>query len=119
MIAALVVLAAAVAFVLLRECYALPVGRPFIGFVITDAGLALQLAALVLGVLAVNALPPALAPRVLAIEGAVCLLGFGLTGLACLAVLVVWCVAIDARSLGRARFALATAIWSSRAALFA
>ncbi|MBL0217665.1 MAG: hypothetical protein IPQ07_27790 [Myxococcales bacterium] len=108
--AALALLVAGVAFALVRSRWHVPVGRPFIGLVISDAGLALQLGALVLGVLVVNLVPAPIARRVIVIEGSVCLLGFGLTGLGCLAFLLTWWAVLDARCLGRGRFVLAIAL---------
>lgn len=98
----------AIAFGIAREHWHLPVGRPFIGFVISEAGLAVQLAALVAGVLAVHLLPAALARVVLVTEGAICLAAFGPIGLLSLAVLLAWCAVMATR--WRGRFLAAAAI---------
>lgn len=108
--AALVLLVAGVAFAFIHERWGVPIGRPFIGTAISTPGFGLQLGALVLGVLAINLVPLALARPVLIVEGVLCLLGFGLAGAACLAVVLLWWAVLDARWLGRLRFALALGV---------
>lgn len=106
--AALLVLGIGFGYVHVR--WSVPIGRPFIGTAISMPGYALQLGAMVVGVLAINVLDPAHARRVLILEGALCLLGFGLAGAACLVVVLGWWAILDARGLGRLRFALALAM---------
>jgi hypothetical protein len=108
--AACTLLVAGIAFAIIHERWGVPIGRPFIGTAISTPGFALQLGALVLGVLAINIVPLGLARHVLILEGAMCLLGFGLAGAACLAVVLVWWAVLDARRLGRLRFVLALAV---------
>lgn len=108
--AALALLLAGIGFAFVHVRWAVPIGRPFIGTQISTPGFGLQLGAMVTGVIAVNLVEPAHARLVLIVEGALCLLGFGVAGAACLAVVLVWWAVLDARRLGRLRFALALAV---------
>jgi hypothetical protein len=85
--------------------------RPIAGPHVSSIGLAIQLAAVAAGVWAINtSRDPATARRVLAAEGAVCLLAWGVRGLGCALGLVAWWAVLELRCLGRARFLLVAAL---------
>jgi len=100
-----------IAIVLARLAYAIPVGRFDLGLdEISDLGLAIQLAALVVGVVLVNLSTGPMVRWVIVVEGTVCLLAYGVAGLALALGLVAWWAVIDARWLGRVRFLVAVAL---------
>jgi hypothetical protein len=105
------VAAAAVAAWLAHARFGVPITRPIAGPHVSQLGLAIQLGAVVVGVWAVNTVRDPVAARwVLAGEGAVCLLAWGVRGLACALGLMLWWIAVELRCLGRARFALVAAL---------
>lgn len=88
-----------------------PITRDISGPHVSAIGLAVQLGAIAAGVWAINtARDPLVARRLLAAEGALCLLAWGVRGVACALILVAWWLAVEMRWLGRARFALVAAL---------
>lgn len=83
------------------------VGFENAGSSIGNAGLALQLAALVGGVIAIHLVDRRRALAILVVEGAVCLLAHGAIGAIYAAGMLAWYGILSARWLGRARPALA------------
>jgi hypothetical protein len=99
------------AIVVAHAGWGVRIARPDLGVMeLGTAGLVVQLAALVVGVVALHLAPaPAVRPLLTA-EGAVCLLAYGVPGLVFGLGLVAWWVVIDARRLGRVRFLLAAGL---------
>lgn len=90
------------------------IARPDLGVMeLGTAGLVVQLAALVIGVVALHVAPAAAVRPLLIAEGAVCLLAYGAPGLAFGLGLLAWWAVIDARRLGRARFLLAAGLFAA------
>jgi hypothetical protein len=83
------------------------VGFEDAGSDIANPGLAIQLAAMVAGVVAIQLASPPRARAILIAEGAVCLLAHGELGLVYAAALVAWYGVLAARWLGRARAPIA------------
>ncbi|HWU91437.1 MAG TPA: hypothetical protein VN253_29420 [Kofleriaceae bacterium] len=100
------------AVVLAHVTWAIPIRRPDLGVIeLGTAGLVVQLAALVAGVMALHLARGPAVRWLIAAEGAVCLFAYGAPGLAFALGLVAWWAVIDARRLGRARFALAAVLF--------
>jgi hypothetical protein len=92
----------AVAAVLVRsQWFHFPVGYELTGYMVSNAGLAIQLGALCIGIAAIHAFGPHVARWVIATEGVACTLGYGLPGFAYLVVVALWYWALT-RPRGRA-----------------
>lgn len=102
---------AAIGVVAARVRVPFSIGHDDAGFAISNVGLAVQLAALVLGVAAVHLAGPVYARSVIVIEGAICVLAHGAVGVLYLGALAAWYVALTS-PLGRLR-------WPCAAVLFA
>jgi hypothetical protein len=82
--------------------------RPDLGLIaISNIGFDIQLGALVIGVMLVHLVPRPLARWVLVGEGLLCVLAWGAAGAAYVLALLAWWGIIEARVLGRWRFAIA------------
>jgi hypothetical protein len=83
-----------------------PIARTVVGISISEVGFVVQLAVLVAGVFAIHAVPHR-RREILIGEGALCIFAWGLTGVAFAIVLVGAWALLEARALGRLRFAIA------------
>lgn len=102
------------AVVVAHAGWGIEIARPDLGPTgLGTLGLAVQLAALVAGVVALHLVPRPAVRWVLVAEGAICLLAHGAPGLGFLLGLVAWWAVIDARRLGRARFVLAAVMFGA------
>ena len=107
---AAVLAAAAVALLIVRERWWFPIGYRLTGNEISNAGLAVQLAALVAGVALLHRVRGPAVPWVLIAEGAACLLAHGAAGVAFALALLAWWSAMNAAWLGRGRAVVAVVL---------
>jgi hypothetical protein len=97
----------AVAFLVARARWSIPMGRGLVDIEISNLGLATQLGALIAGAILVNISREPFARWWLVASGAACLLAHGAIGVAFLAALLLWWVVLAWRALGKLRFLLA------------